>query len=306
MVDGAGRLVARAAAETPTELDSFCQTLNRLVAGLVAGRGEPQGVGIGCKGIINPQSTVVEVLPGTFRFLEGVRLASLLDAEWARRVPAMADNDARVAMAGEMVWGAARGYRNALMLTLGTGVGGAVVAEGQLLRGARGVAGHIGHLTIEADGAPCFCGNRGCLETAFSARAIEAEAMRAVHLGCETALRVGRADTSAGPDCHAVFDAAAQGDEVARLIRDGAIHRLAAAVAGLLHVFDPEVVIIGGEISAAGEALFEPLRQGIAWRTARLMGRTVPLVPPQVVDRSGVIGAAALLQQAGFTSNKKA
>jgi glucokinase len=184
------------------------------------------------------------------------------------------------------------------------------VAEGQLLRGARGVAGHIGHLTIEADGAPCFCGNRGCLETVFSARAIEAEAMRAIHLGCETALRGGwdntRGDTSAGPDCRAVFEAAAQGDEVARLIRDQAVHKLAAAVAGLLHVFDPEVVIVGGEISAAGEALFAPLRQGIAWRTARLIGRTVPLVPPQVVDRSGIIGAAALLQQAGLTPDKKA
>jgi len=293
VVDAAGQIVARATAETPTRMAEFRLTINRLVAELVAREGEPEGVGIGCKGIINPRTTKVEVLPGTFRFLVGTQLSALLEADWARHVPVVADNDARVAMAGEMVWGAAHGLANALLLTLGTGIGGAVVAEGRLLRGASGAAGHIGHLTIEADGAPCLCGNRGCLETVFSARAIEAEAMKAIHLGCETTL----ADPERGamPDCRAVFEAAAAGDGVASLICDVAVEKLAAALAGLLHVLDPEVVIVGGEVSAAGEALFAPLRRAVAWRTGRLIKHPVPLVPPQVADRSGIVGAAALL-----------
>ena len=143
-------------------------------------------VGVGCKGIINPDSTRIEILPGTLHFLEGLRLSDIVGLPMD--VPVFADNDARVAMAGEMVWGAARDLQNAIMFTLGTGVGGAVLANGQLLRGQSGVAGHLGHVTIECDGPVCICGNRGCLETVFSAKAIEGEAWAAVRRGVDSSL----------------------------------------------------------------------------------------------------------------------
>ena len=181
------------------------------------------------------------------------------------------------------------------MLTLGSGVGGGVLAEGKLLRGETGVAGHLGHLTIAPDGPLCICGNRGCLETFFSARAIEAEALHAIHRGCESALTARFQQRPAEITCQAVFEAAAGGDRLAMQIRDRAIETLAAGVAGLLHVFDPEVVIVGGQISEAGAALFEPLQRHLAWRTRRLLGREVSLIPPQIGDRSGVVGAAALV-----------
>jgi glucokinase len=210
-------------------------------------------------------------------------------------VPVFADNDARVAMAGEMAWGAAKGRENVVMLTLGNGVGGAVVAHGRLLRGHAGMAGMLGHMTVECDGARCFCGNRGCLETVFSARAIEGQAWAAVHRGCASALtRLFRQQPQLA-SCRTIFHAAAEGDELACEIVSRAIGRLAAGIAGLLHIFDPEVAIIGGQVADAGADLLVPLREEV-WRRSRgLLGRDVPLVEQQVGDKSGIVGAAGLV-----------
>src|SRR5581483_2324259 len=114
--------------------------------------------------------TRVEILPGPLHYLEGQFLNELVGMP--QNVPVFADNDARVALAGETVWGAANGHSDVLMLTLGAGVGGAAMVNGQLLRGHCGVAGNLGHITVDPDGALCACGNQGCLETVFSARAI--------------------------------------------------------------------------------------------------------------------------------------
>jgi glucokinase len=195
-------------------------------------------------------------------------------------------------MVGEMVWGGARGLRNALLFTLGTGLGGAVLAEGNLLRGARGVAGHIGHLTVEADGAQCICGNRGCLETVFSAKAIETEAFRIVHSGVASSLTEMFAGRAAEVTCEAVFRAAGDGDAAARRIRDRAVMKLGAAIAGLVFVFDPERVILGGHIARAGAALLDPVATEIHTRTRGLLRRDVEVVLQE--SRGGVAGAAAL------------
>jgi glucokinase len=207
----------------------------------------------------------------------------------------VADNDARVALAGEIAWGTARTYRNALMLTLGTGVGGAVLVDGRILRGSTGAAGHIGHLTIDPDGVLCICGNRGCLETVFSARAIESEAFSAMHRGVESKLL---ACGSKPPSCAEIFELARQGDAVAAGIVRKAIAILGAALAGLAFLFDPEAIILGGQISAAGDLLLDPLREEIGWRTRPLLRREIPLLRSQLVDPSGVIGAAALALEA--------
>jgi glucokinase len=209
-------------------------------------------------------------------------------------VPVFADHDARAALAGEMVWGAARGRRDAIMLTLGNGVGGAVIAGGQLLRGHSGVAGLLGHVTVEPDGARCSCGNRGCLETVFSARAIESEVRAAVHRGCASSLTRLFREQPQLATCRTVFQAASEGDRLSKEIVANAIHKLAAALAGLLHVFDPELAIIGGPVADAGDDLLIPLQEEVWERSRGLLGRDVPLVEQQVSDKSGIVGAAAL------------
>ncbi|HSE20578.1 MAG TPA: ROK family protein [Pyrinomonadaceae bacterium] len=294
-----GTILDRRIKETPTSLEDFSNTLTSLVNELIAGSDGPIAVGVGCKGVVDTYSSTVLRQPGTFRFLEGLNFPRLLNPLFKRPVPVHADNDARVALAGEVVWGAAKGKRNVVMLTLGTGVGGALLIDGRIVRGEKGGAGLLGHITVDPNGRFCDCGNRGCLETVFSARAIEAEALNAVYRGTESLLTERFKDDISQLTCHAVFQAAAEGDKVALLIRDEATKTLAAAVAGLLHVFDPEVVILGGQIVEAGDSLLEPIRNEVSWRTKRFLGRVVPIVPSAVQDSSGVVGAAALTQIEG-------
>jgi glucokinase len=293
MVDEKGAILASRTIATPVDLDTFGPSLQEAIAWLLQAAGVPAGVGVGCKGIINPDSTRIEILPGALHFLEGLRLSDIVGLPMD--VPVFADNDARVAMAGEMVWGAARDHENAIMFTLGTGVGGAVLANGQLLRGQSGVAGHLGHVTIEPDGALCICGNRGCLETVFSARAIEGEAWAAVHRGVDSSLTLLFREQPQLATCRTIFGAASEGDGLAKAIIEKAIRKLGAAIAGLLHVFDPEVVIVGGHVADAGGDLLVPLREEVWSRSRGLLGREVPIVEQQVADKSGIVGAAGLV-----------
>ena len=292
MVDENGAIVASRSMHTPGDLDTFQMELDEAVRWLIDATEFPGGVGVGCKGVIDPDSTRIDLLPGSLHYLEGQRLSDLVGLSDA--APVFADNDARVALAGEMVWGAARGLRNVMMLTLGNGVGGAVIANGQILRGHSGIAGLLGHITVEADGARCSCGNRGCLETVFSARAIESEARAAVHRGCASTLTRLFREQPQLATCRTVFQAAAEGDGLSREIVANAIHKLAAAMAGLLHVFDPEVAIVGGQLADAGADLLGPLQEQVWERSRGLLGRDVPIVEQEVADKSGIVGAAGL------------
>lgn len=291
VVERSGKLLSQAATDTPIDPEEFKRTLAGMVWEMAPKDGSLAGVGIGCKGIINYETTKIEVLPGLLRPLEGALLSELIPLD----VPVRADNDAKVALAGEMLWGAARGLKNVVLLTLGTGVGGAVLAEGKFLRGVSGVAGHLGHVTVNPDGPVCICGNHGCLEAFFSADAIESEAYRAVHSGCVSTLTDRFRHNPETISCRDVFEAAAEGDAMASVIRDRAICHLGAAIAGLLHIFDPEVVILGGQIVEAGPALLDPLAREMHWRSKGLLKREVPLLLQQVQDRSGIVGAAALV-----------
>ncbi|MGB7763107.1 MAG: ROK family protein [Bryobacteraceae bacterium] len=292
MVDEAGAILAARTIETPGDLDELIPWLRDAIDWLREATASPAAVGVGCKGVIDPDSTRVELLPGALHFLEGLRLSDLVGLP--ADVPVFADNDARVALAGEMVWGAARGHENVVMLTLGRGVGGAVLAGGRLLRGHTGLAGNLGHLTVEPNGAACSCGNRGCLETVFSARAIEAQAWSAVHRGCPSSLTLLFRQQPQLVNCRTIFQAAREGDELASTIVLDAIGKLAAALAGLLHAFDPEIVIIGGQVANAGADLLAPLQDAVWERSRGLLGRDVPLVEQQVADKSGIVGAAGL------------
>lgn len=293
MVDELGAVLASRTVETPPDLEGFVPSLHDAIRWLLEATSLPAGVGVGCKGIINPDTTLVEVLPGALHYLEGLRLSDLVGLPV--EVPVFADNDARVALAGEMVWGAAKGYDDVVMLTLGASVGGAVIANGQLLRGHTGMAGNLGHITVDADGLPCSCGNRGCLETVFSARAIEGEAWSAVHRGCPSTLTRLFREQPQLATCRTVFQAASEGDELSQSIVGTAIHVLAGAIAGLLHIFDPQVVILGGQVVDAGAELLTPLQEEVWDRSRNLLGREVPIIEQEVSDRSGIVGAAGLV-----------
>ena len=302
LVNSEGDIITSHRASTPGTLSVFQETIRTLAGHLHLGEVTIRGVGIGCKGIVDPHTTEVLALPGDLNYLEGRRLSEMIAPVVPASCPVAADNDARVALFGEHQWGAARGRQNAMMLTLGTGVGGAVLTDGKILRGAGGVAGHLGHVTVDPNGGLCICGNRGCLETVFSARAIEAEAFAAIHRGVKTQL----SDMGSPPSCSDIFECARKGDEVARIVVEHAIFVLGSAIAGLVHIVDPEIVILGGQITQAGAFLLDPIQHEVDRRTRYLLCRKVPIVKAQIAEPSGVVGAAALAIEAATGADSNA
>jgi glucokinase len=287
IVDIRGDLLESIHERTPRTI----RDLREFVHSLVKRAKSPiRGIGVGCKGIIDATSTCVKSSPGDLRFLEGQLLSEVVGTG---DLPVCAENDARVALIGEVLWGAARGRRNVVMLTLGTGVGGAVLVDGVILHGAHGAAGHLGHTTIDTRGGLCICGNYGCLETRFSSRAIESEYWAHIHRAAPATLSITH--TGEVPNPEAIFRAAAEGDECARFVMDRALEYLGAALVSFLHTFDPEVFILGGNIVAAGPQLIAPIQEKIARRTRILLGREVPIVFQKIVGYGGVAGAAGMV-----------
>ncbi len=281
-----GDLLERFQAPSPRSPESL---RNFVLSSLRHAKTELRGIGIGCKGIIDSESSRIDRLPGDLHFLEGSVLRDLVGSD----LPVRADNDARTALVAEVLWGAARGKRNVVLLTLGTGVGGAAMVDGVILHGASGIAGHFGHMIIDLQGGLCICGNHGCLETRFSSRAIEADYFAHLHRAAAATLCVGREGQT--PSTEAIFQAAANGDESARRVLDRALESLIAAVVSLLHMFDPEVLIVGGNIATAGEPLLAPLRSAVARQTQCMLGREVPIVFQSAIGYGGVLGAAGLV-----------
>jgi glucokinase len=206
------------------------------------------------------------------------------------------DNDGNVAAWGEFRFGAARGSSNLLMVTVGTGIGGGIVADGRLFRGAHGFAAEIGHVIVEPNGPLCGCGNRGCWEQVASGRAIgrmgrEAAAEHPESLIVE--LVGGDPQNVHGP---AVTEAARRGDRMALGILSEVGRRLGEGIAGLVNVLDPELVVVGGgAAAAAGDLLLDPARRAFSDAVQAPEHRpSVPLVAAALGNDAGAIGAADL------------
>ena len=305
LVDLTGKIVRTDSIPTPDSIIDFRKLSDTLLSRVAAGA-QLLGAGIGCPGVINPVDTKVENLPGKMSYLEGFTLSDLVPRWLPEGVSVCADNDARAALAGELMFGSARVKKNVLMLTLGSGVGGAIAVNGALIRGHRGVAGHLGHMTVDPLGAYCLCGNRGCLETVFSARAFEIEAFAAIQRGCDCAMRRLHGDEPHLITCADVFACASEGDPVARAIIERGTRYLGGAIAGLLHLLDSEIVILGGQIAQAGATLFDPIRRDVERRTRRLLGRTVPILATVAGPHAGILGAASLALHAARNQRTRA
>ncbi len=215
-------------------------------------------------------------------------------------LPVVVDNDANAAMLAEWRFGAARGALNAVLLTIGTGIGGGLVVDGRLVRGARGVAAELGHVVVDVDGPPCpgNCPNVGCLEALVSGIAIGREGVRVARGAPDSAL--GRALDSGREITGAlVTELAHDGDQAARDVVALAGERLGIGITSLVNVFDPEVVVVGGGAMAGGDLLLGPAREVVARRA--LAPGLVRIVPTRFGAESGMLGAAAMaLDAAGI------
>jgi glucokinase len=215
-------------------------------------------------------------------------------------VPVHVDNDSNLAVLAEQRAGAARGAAHVAMLTLGTGIGGGLILDGRLYRGAHGGAGELGHVVVDMNGPPCQgdCPNRGCLEVMASGTAIGREGAAAAGREPESALggelRAGREITGA-----LVTELAHDGDATAREILALVGERLGVGVASIVNALNPEVVVIGGGAVAGGELLLEPARRVVAERALPPSRDQVRIVPAHFGDEAGMIGAAILALEDG-------
>jgi len=227
-------------------------------------------VGLSAPGLAASNGRSIAHMPGRLQGLERLDWTEFLQSP----TPVPVLNDAHAALVGETWIGAGAGCANAFMLTLGTGVGGAAIVDGRLLRGAIGRAGHLGHICLDIDGTPDITGTPGSLELMIG--------------NCSIQERSGGRFRST----HELVDAYRAGDEGAAAIWLRSLRALACSIASLINVLDPELVIIGGGIAAAGDALFGPLRDSVASVEWRAGGHKVRIVPAQLREFAGAIGAA--------------
>jgi glucokinase len=264
------RLPARAREHADAPLEAIAQA----VADLRRVGGETvAGIGLGCPGVIDPASgTLVGRTPHLPHWDSLPLRALLLERLGASLV---VENDANLAALAEHRVGAARGARVSLTVTVGTGIGCGVIVDGHVLRGAHGGAGELGHLPLDGR-FPCRCGVPGCVEPECSGGGLVARA-------AEVGLAV--------PDAAAIFAAAAGGDPRATRLIERMSARLGALIAAAVHLLDPEVVVIGGGVSNAGEALLAPLRSAVTRYALGSLRDGVRIVGAALGERAGVAGA---------------
>jgi predicted NBD/HSP70 family sugar kinase/biotin operon repressor len=217
------------------------------------------------------------ILPGW----TGVRIGK--EIEQLLGIPVEIENAANLGALAEMTWGAGRECSNFAYIKAATGIGAGIVIDGQLLRGASGTAGEIGHSTLDESGALCYCGNRGCLETVASGPAIVA----LVSSGQPEILTLGQ-----------VIELATRGDARCRRAISDAGREIGVAVAGLCNLINPERVIVGGLLSRAGELLLEPIRESIRRHAVFAAAQRVEVVAAAFVERAELLGSVALALQA--------
>ncbi len=209
-------------------------------------------------------------------------------------LPTFVDNDANVAALAEHLFGAARGTENAVMLTIGTGIGGGLILGGEIYRGSIGAGAELGHMAIQMDGPSCQgnCPNRGCVEAFASGTAIGREGQAAAESNPDSTL--GKLLAEGQPvDGRAVTVAAKEGDETAIGVFDLVGSRLGVALASFANLFEPEVIVVGGGVMAAGDLLLDPARRELQARALKPMNQT-PVVAAELGEDAGMIGAAAM------------
>ena len=246
----------------------FALTVREIVREFEVQAGLKLRVGLSAPGLANPDGRCIDWMPGRMHGLEKFHWAAFLERDC--RVL----NDAHAALLGEVWAGAAQGTQDAFMLTLGTGVGGAIWSGGRLLKGHIGRAGHLGHITIDANAACDDFNTPGSLEAA---------------VGNQTIARRGEGRYAT---THALLDAFSAGDEHAAAVWLKSVRELAAAIASLVNVLDPEVVIVGGGIAVgAGERLFDPLQKALDEFEWRPGGNEARIVPARLGDSAGCLGS---------------
>lgn len=294
LIDAHGKVLERRSVATCAD-DGVDQVLSRvaaLITELSAQAGQYSAarlcVGVGVPGTIRHREGIVEAPPN----LPGWRDVPVVDRlARATGLHVVLENDARAAALGEYLCGAGRGTRDMVMLTLGTGVGGGIIADGKLLRGHYENAGELGHMIVVPGGRECGCGQKGCLEAYSSASNTAARMMEFLKAGEASSLSVC---LQRGEEITAehVAQAAEEGDALAARVWRETCFLLAIACINLQHMLNPQRIVLAGGMSAAGTQLLRPIRQLIDQHCSRMLGPLPTVELAQLGNDAGLVGAA--------------
>jgi glucokinase len=299
LADQDGKLLSEASRPTDRQatadavLDSLLQLAQQMLSGLPQ---EPSAAGVSFGGPVDYDrglAVTCHHLLGWENYPVKRRVEERLG------MPCLVDNDANVAAFGEAVFGAGRGHKNILYLTVSSGIGGGVIIGGEIYRGSTSLAGEIGHTIVRIGGPKCTCGRRGCLEAIASGWSIARRAKRllAKRPGAPPIAGKPTGDVAAAD----VALAASQGHPLAASVMDEAAGALAFGIAAAVNILNPSLVVLGGGVAKAGDVLFVPLRRKFSELVFQPSGQTVQILPAQLEDESAIFGAVALARQAAVS-----
>ena len=276
-----GKIIDRVQIETLAK-GGYKRSLKQLLSAIDTFKKGAHGIGIGIAGIIDSHAGIVGYSPNMPGW-DSVPLAYKLEQIY--NIPVRILNDVNAFCLGEWRYGIARGCSDVFMLTVGTGVGGAAVCSGTLQFGAHGFAGEIGHMIIKEDGKQCPCGNKGCLEGYVGVRPITRLARKYMR---KKKSRLRNRDRITP---QSIAEEARQGDRVALKVYERIGYYLGVGIVNIIHLYDPQIIIVSGGISKAGRILFDPLRKTVKQHVMGSEFRDYKIVAPALGDNGGILGA---------------
>ncbi len=318
-IDVGGTYIKAGLAINPPEVEDFKSIATQhanLVEQLIeiAEEYEPEALGIGVPGIV--ANGVLYSSPNLPE-IKNLKLEEILKTRL--KIPVRVANDAGMSALGEWKYGVGKGTHNLLLLTLGTGIGGGLILADKLYTGA-GFAGEVGHIIIDPNGPPCGCGGYGCLESFVGSRALEQRAIQGIEIGIKTSLsKFHSSHSERSEESHLsnfeipkqvqndrkvrykkitpkiISEEAYRGDEFARSIIEIAGYYLGIGIAGLCAVLDPDIVVLGGGVSQAGEILFNKIKEEMRHRL--YLRKEIPIVPAKLGDHGGILGSALYMSK---------
>ena len=294
IVDKDGNIICDDKAETKPELgvlaivDSVCVIVNKLIAEQKLQRSNIVGVGVGAPGLIDTKNGVA-ILSHNLNF-NNFPLAETLSSKL--NLPVKIANDANVATLAEALYGSGRGYKNVVMITLGTGVGGGAVVDGKLMQGVKGYGGEFGHTVIEYNGRQCSCGRKGCLEAYCSATALIKQTKEQMNKHKDSKMwHIGDINLVDGKTCFNYRES----DKTANKIVEEYINYLVCGLTNIANVFRPNIIVLGGGVANQKEGLYEKVNAKLKEQIfGNEIVESIKVVPATLKNKAGILGAAAL------------
>jgi glucokinase len=301
VIGAQGKIVSRDQSVTPAEkgqdavIHSILESVNRALHQAGIDSSDLIAVSVGAPGLSNPETGILFTSPN----LPGWRDVPLRDIiEKRLNKKTFLINDANAAALGEFNFGAGKGARHFIFITVSTGIGGGIIIDGNVYSGFSGTAGEIGHMTIDDEGPLCNCGNRGCWEALASGTALADEAIRQIQGGARTTILGYAGNAIEKVTAKVIHRAAEEGDELANRLIARTGYYVGVGLANLINIFNPELIVIGGGLANMGKRLLEPAFEEAEKRSFKESYRAVRFAPAALGKNSGVLGAAAFAHKA--------